>query len=52
MNDMVVFEVIDNATNEVVSTEECLGNACELQMVLQEMGRDITVVQVDQGAAG
>lgn len=41
---MTVFVLINNETKEVISEEQCYGNAMEHAMVLEEMGMKILIL--------
>lgn len=49
---MTVFAIINTETNKVISKEECLGNAMEHAMVLEEMGMKIRVEEFTLETAG
>ena len=41
-----MFVLIENG--QIIAEEECLGNACEHQMVLNECGRNVIVLDEDE----
>ncbi len=41
-----MFLLIENG--KIIAEEECLGNACEHQMVLNECGRNVIVLDEDE----
>lgn len=49
---MSSFVLIDMNTNKVIAEENCLGNAMEHVMVLEEMGMKIRVEEVTQETVG
>jgi len=49
---MTVFLVMNAETKEVISKEECLGNAMELAMVLEEMGNKVKVEELTLETVG
>lgn len=49
---MTAFVIIKTETNQVIAEEQCLGNAMEHAMVLEEMGIKIRVEELTLETAG